>query len=152
MAVAALVAVLVHRSRRRRAIQSWQSESRAAVDAAHLALNLLPGSEREIVDRAHWQAVRARVEEAAQLLERAASTAPTEEGAAASRRSAEALRGLGFALESSLLVREAATAPSGTQLAEADIATREGRLDAEQAVSDLDRVVAVRPRVSAPPS
>ena len=140
-ALAVLIALLVHRNTRAKAIRAWQQESGPAVDSAHLTLSLLPASGQDIADRAQWQSVRQRVEEAAQLLDRASSRAPTEQGARAASRSAETLRGLGFALESNLLLREASVAPTGQQLADADATARQRRYDAEAALAELDRAV-----------
>lgn len=145
-AVAALVAFLIHRGNTRKAIAAWRDESRPAVDSAHLTLSLLPASSQDIGDRAQWQSVRQRVEEAAQLLDRSAARAPVADGARAASRSAESLRGLGFALESGLLLRQAAVAPSAQQLADADVTTRQRRADVEAALADMDREVG-RPSV-----
>ena len=144
-ALAALIALLVHRNTRAKAIEAWQADSRPALDSAHLTLSLLPASGQDIADRAQWNSVRQRVEEAAQLLDRAAARAPTQEGVRAASRSAETLRGLGFALESNVLLREASVAPTAQQLADADVTTRQRRLDAEAALAEMDRLVGRTP-------
>ncbi len=123
-AVVALL-VLLRRRSRQRALSAWRVESEKALDSAHLSLSVLPTSPEEITDDAHWQSVRDRVEQAAQALERAGTAAPTEDGARVARRTAEALRGLVFALEASRLLRTAAVTPTAEQLIEADAATRE---------------------------
>ena len=140
-ALAALIALLVHRNTRAKAIGAWQRESEPAVDSAHLTLSLLPASGQDITDRGQWAAVRQRVEEAAQLLDRAAGRAPTDDEARAADRSAETLRGLGFALESNLLLREAPVPPTAAQLADADVTARQRRIDAETALGEMDRAV-----------
>jgi len=140
---AALVALilLLRRRSRQRALSAWRVESKNALDAAHLSLSLLPTSPDEITDRAHWQSVRERVEQAALALERAGTAAPTEDGARVAGRTAEALRGLVFALEASRLLRDAAVTPTAEQLIEADAATRERRADVDAALNELDSLI-----------
>jgi hypothetical protein len=135
-----LVAVLASR-RRRRALAAWRSESETALDDAHLSVSLLPASAEDVVDQAHWRSVRERVEQAALALERAATAAPGEEEARATRHTAESLRGLVFALEASRLLRDAPVAPTADQLMEADSALRERRADVDASLAELDRLV-----------
>jgi hypothetical protein len=139
-AVLALI-VLLRRRSRQRSLRAWRVQSENALDAAHLSLSLLPTSPEEITDRAHWQSVRERVEQAAQALERAGSAAPTEDGARVAGQTAESLRGLVFALEASRLLRDAAVTPTAEQLIEADAATRERRAQVDAALDELDSLI-----------
>ena len=56
-------------------------------------------------------------------------------------RTAEALRGLVFALEASRLLRDAAVTPTAEQLIEADAATRERRADVDAALNELESLI-----------
>jgi hypothetical protein len=150
LAVAAILLLLWLLARRkRRAVAAWQHDTAGALDAAHVSLSLVPASAQEITDVAHWQSVSHRVEQTALALDRSASTAPTEEGGAAARRTADSLRGLVFAVESERLLRAGTVAPTGDQLMQADAATRARRSDLDAALADLDR--SVRP-ASPPPT
>jgi hypothetical protein len=115
-------------------------QSRPAVENAYLALGLVPASEHEIVDRGHWQSVRQRIEESTRSLDAAAAASPSEPGRLAAHQAAEELRGLSFALEASLLLRESPVAPSGDQLMQADAAVRARRAEAQTALDQLDRM------------
>jgi hypothetical protein len=139
--VVALVIVLLVRRSRARAQAAWREQSAAAVDMAHLAFNLLPASAQDIPDAAHWASVRRSVEEAADGLDRAAASAPTDAGAQSTRRGAEALRGVVFAVESERLLRAASPPPTAEQLFESDAVARSRRSDAAVALRALDRLV-----------
>jgi hypothetical protein len=143
LAAAILIAVilLIQRNNRIRALQAWRRDSESALDAALLALNLLPPSGQDVPDPAHWQAVRAQVEQAAQALERSSVSAPTEEGGRAATTTAETLRGLFFALDSDRLLRDGAIPPTPEQLVQADAVTRARRADVEHALAQLEYLV-----------
>jgi hypothetical protein len=133
--------VLIQRNNRIRALQAWRQHSESALDAAHLAANLLPRSGQDVPDLAHWQDVRERVEQAAQALERSSATSPTEEGALAATTAAETLRGLFFALDSDRLLRDGAVAPTTEQLVQADAVTRARRTDLDNALARLELLI-----------
>lgn len=142
-AAAVLTSVLLVRGAgRRRALRAWRTDSRGALETAHLAFGLIPASEQDVTDRGHWQQVRDRVEQAAQSLERAATAAPEDDGRRAALRAAEGLRGLMFALESALLLRQSPAPPTAEQLMQSDAAARARRAEAQAALDDLDRIVA----------
>jgi hypothetical protein len=122
-------------------LQAWRIQSRPALDDAELALGLVPATEQQIVDRVHWQSVRQRIEEAARSLDTTAATSPSEPARLAARQAAEGLRGLMFALESGLLLRESPVAPTGDQLMQADAAARARRAEAQSALDQLDRII-----------
>jgi hypothetical protein len=122
-------------------MQAWRRESESALDAALLAVNLLPRSGQDIPDPAHWQAVREQVEQAAQALDRSSVSAPTEEGGRAARTSAETLRGLFFALDSDRLLRNGPLPPTTEQLVQADAVTRARRDDVDSALGQLEYLV-----------
>jgi hypothetical protein len=143
--VVGLILLLRQRSRRR-AIEAWRAQSRPALEDANLALGLLPASEQEIIDRDHWQSVRLRIEEAGRSLDTTAAVSPTEPGRLAARQAAEGLRGLMFALESGLLLRESPVAPTGDQLMQADAAARARRSEAQSALDQLDRLINPPPK------
>ena len=143
LAAAILIGVilLIQRNNRVRAQQAWRRDSESALDAALLALNLLPRSGQDLPDAAHWQAVRAQVEQAAQALDRSSVSAPTEEGGRAATTTAETLRGLFFALDSDRLLRDGAVPPTTEQLVQADAVTRARRADVENALAQLEYLV-----------
>lgn len=135
------VILLIQRNNRVRAQQAWRRDSESALDAALLALNLLPRSGQDIPDPAHWQAVRDQVEQAAQALERSSVSAPTEEGGRAATTTAETLRGLFFALDSDRLLRDGAVPPTTEQLVQADAVTRARRSDVDNTLAQLEFLV-----------
>jgi hypothetical protein len=110
------------------------------VDAARLARSMLqPGTVD--VHSEQWQAVRSRTEEAARSLERAGAHAPTDDGKLRARRTAEALRGLAFAVEANALVRSEQPPPTGEQLLEADAAIRSRAADLDASLRSLEALV-----------
>jgi hypothetical protein len=126
---------------RRRSRERWRNETANALDATHLAMNLLPTSGVNIPDIVHWQSVRDRVEQAARSLDHSAAIAPDDEGRDAARRAAEALRGLVFALEADRLLRDGAQPPTPEQLADADLTTRTRRTELQVALRRLEQMV-----------
>jgi hypothetical protein len=140
-----LIVLGVQRRNRNRAELTWQSESVGALDGARLARGLLPASGSEIIDATHWRSVRERVEQSAQSLDRAGAAAPSARDAGFARTTAEALRGLVFALEADRLLRDGAQAPSPEQLGQADATTRARTADLDTALDRLDGVVNPRP-------
>jgi len=138
--VVGLVLLLRQRSSRK-ALQSWRAASRAPVDAAHLALDLVPDAPGSITTRDELQSVRGPVEQAADGLGRVSAQAPTAEGRTSAQQASEALRGLMFALEAGLILRESPTPPTGDQLMNADASARARRAEAATALQELDRLV-----------
>src|SRR3954470_10134644 len=137
LAVAAVIALVVHRRRQQHWLR-WRQETRGAIEGARLVQQLLPGSGLNITDPDHWTSVRERVEQAATALDAAVGTAPRPEAADAARAGAQSLRNVAFALESARLLQGAAPPPSPEQLAEADTTTRARQADLDGALSRLE--------------
>jgi hypothetical protein len=133
---AALVAVLIARTRRQGRAAEWQRAVRPAVVAAELARDLvlsltLPD------DPQRRASVGVQVDEAVAALERVAASAPDEPRAALCTRSAESLRGLAFAVEADYLLRSGGGHPTGEQLAAADAARRSRAAELAAALTEL---------------
>jgi hypothetical protein len=129
--LALLIWVLVAGSRRRRANRAWAPTARTALDSAVTARDLLL-SEPMDADAATHEAIRAKVAEAARMLDGASARGPDEEARTASHDAAEELRGLLFAVEAQRLLPTGRTPPTADQLAQADLQrrTRESELQA----------------------
>ncbi len=145
-----LIVIGVRRRGQKQAEAAWRGDTVGALDGARLARELLPSSGSAIADAAHWQSVRERVEQAAQSLDRAGAVAPSPEGASSARGTAEALRGLVFALEADRLLRDGVQAPSPEQLGQADAACRARAADLDAALGRLDRLVNPQPDDATP--
>jgi hypothetical protein len=138
-----LVALLIARSRRQGRAADWERSVRPAVTAAELARELIL-SQSDADDDQRRATVAAQVDEAVDGLERAADSAPDETYRALSRRSADSLRGLAFAVEADHLMRSGGATPTGEQLASADSARRNRSAELDAALEDLK--VAIAPK------
>jgi len=136
-----LIVMVVRRHGQKEAELAWRRDTIGVLDGARLARDLLPASGSAIVDTGHWRSVRERVELAAQGLDRAGAAAPSNEDASAARTTAEALRGVVFALEADRLLRDGAQAPSPEQLGQADAAYRARAAELDTALGRLDGLV-----------
>ena len=145
-----LIVMVVRRHGQKEAELAWRRDTIGVLDGARLARDLLPASGSAIVDTGHWGSVRERVEQAAQGLDRAGAAALSNEDASAARTTAEALRGVVFALEADRLLRDGAQAPSPEQLGQADAAYRARAADLDTALGRLDALVTPRPDDTAP--
>jgi hypothetical protein len=133
-----LVLVLLRRRSRLHALAAWRHEIAPGLDAARLARSLLLAPIADVRGD-QWRSVRDQVEQAARSLDRAATHAPTEEGTLRARGTAEALRGMCYAVEANVLLRN--EAPTGQQLMEADAAVRARATDLDAALASLDAMV-----------
>ena len=145
-----LIVMVVRRHGQKEAELAWRGDTVGVLDGARLARDLLPASGSAIVDTGHWSSVRERVEQAAQSLDRAGAAAPSNEDASAARATAEALRGIVFALEADRLLRDGAQAPSPEQLGQADAACRARAADLDSALGRLDGLVTPGPDGATP--
>lgn len=140
-AAAAVLILLLNRRSRRRAFQTWCDKTRGDLDAAVLVERLLPAAGGDDAPTAHWDAVRTRVTEAADLLERSAAKAPTSEARRAASDCATALRGAVFAVEAERLLRAGTRAPTAGELADADIAIRQSSTAVRESLDGLGAVI-----------
>ena len=121
---AALVGLLIARSRRQGRAAQWHRAALPAVAAAELARDLVL-SLTETDDQQRRASVGVQVDEAVGGLERVAASAPDEATQGLCVRAGESLRGLAFAVEADHLLRSGGQHPTGEQLASADAARRE---------------------------
>ena len=105
-AAAAVIIILLNRRSRQRALRAWREKTRGTFEAALLVQRLLPTSGGDTSPPAHWEAVRTRINEAANSLDRAAVEAPTNEARGAASSCADALRAAAFAVDADRLLRE----------------------------------------------
>jgi len=138
--LALLIGVLVAGRRRRRANSAWLPSARTALDSAVAARDLLL-SEPADADAATHEAIRAKVGEAARMLDGASARGPDEEARTASHDAAEELRGLLFAVEAQRLLPTGRTPPTADQLAQADLQRRTRESELERALVRLGRRV-----------
>jgi hypothetical protein len=138
--LALLIGVLVAGRRRRRAYSAWVPSARTALDSATAARDLLL-SEPADADAATHEAIRAKVSEAARMLDGVSARGPDEEARTASRDAAEELRGLLFAVEAQRLLPTGRTPPTADQLAQADLQRRTRESELERAMVRLGRRV-----------
>jgi len=131
------IAALMGSKRRKEAADTWVPQARAGLENASLARTMLlaqpTGGDEQVTQ------VRAQAEDAARALDRTAAVAPDEQRRQAASSVAEGLRGVIFCLEAEHLLRGGSTAPTASQLAEADVARRRraGELDASLAQLDV---------------
>lgn len=114
--VGSLVLLLVSRSRR--ALRSWQEQTRPVYEQAMGARDLLLSSAGQ--DPAAQPSVRDQLEGVTGALDRSATSAPDQPTKTATITVAEALRSLAFALEAGQLLRSGTNVPTGEELAHAD--------------------------------
>jgi len=131
---------LLSRRRREQRWRGWQRQARTALDTGRLTERLLPVSAVEINDTEGWRTTGAQVEQAARGLDTVADSAPKPVGASAAHQAARDLRNLSLALESARVAR--AQTPSTVDLAAAETACQDRRLDLDAAFSQLEGVVA----------
>jgi hypothetical protein len=140
LVLALLIGVLVAGRRRRRENTAWVPSARTALDSAGSARALLL-SEPADADAATHEAIRAKVDEAARMLDGVSARGPDEEARTASHDVAESLRGLIFAVEAQRLLPTGRTPPTADQLAQADLLRRTRESELEQAMVRLGRRV-----------
>jgi hypothetical protein len=140
LVLALLIGVLVAGRRRRRANSAWLPSARTALDSAVAARDLLL-SEPADADAATHDAIRAKVSEAARMLDGASARGPDEEARVVSHDAAEELRGLLFAVEAQRLLPSGRTPPTADQLAQADLQRRTRESELERALVRLGRRV-----------
>jgi MYXO-CTERM domain-containing protein len=139
-ALALLIALLVAGSRRRRATRAWIPTARSALDSATAARDLLI-AEPSDADATTHEAIKAKVGEAATMLDRVSAHGPDEEARTASRDTAEELRGLLFAIEAQRLLPTGRLPPTADQIAQADLQRRSRESELERAMVRLSRLV-----------
>jgi hypothetical protein len=137
---AALVGLLIARTRRQGREAEWQRSVGPAIAAAELARDLVL-SQTEADDPQRRASVGIQVDEAVAGLERAAAAAPDEASSALCTRCAESLRGLAFAVEADHLMRSGGEHPTGDQLASADAAKRNRSAELAAALADLKAAI-----------
>lgn len=140
-ALAAVVILLLNGRSRQRARRVWDEKARSTLDSAHLVLGLLPTSGGDSSSAAHWDAVRTRVIDAASSFERVAAKAPTSETRRTAGSCADALRNSAFALDADRLLREGGRSPTASELANADVAIRQGSAAVDGALEALGALV-----------
>ena len=138
VAIIAVVLALISARNRRRAEQEWQPIASAAMSEALLARDAVLAESVVPDDPSRLLAVRRQVDGATETLQRAVETAPDDVARRAATATADALRGLAFAIESERLLHDRTVAPTGEQLAQADEARRARSADLESALSRLD--------------
>ncbi|MGB7050939.1 MAG: hypothetical protein WBG41_05170 [Acidimicrobiales bacterium] len=129
------VLLVVRRARVRQG--TWRRAVVPALSDARLARDALLSGNAESDDERLRADVRLQVERAATALEETVDRAPEPEDADAVRSVASSLRGLAFAIEADRLLHHGANAPSGTQLAEADLARRDRGAELDRAIARL---------------
>ncbi len=120
----ALVAILLASRKKKGAESRWRRMVVPALSDAQLARESLQSANAMSDDPELRASVEAQVERASAALERAVPGAPDPEAGSLATNAATALRGLAFAIEADRLLRHGASAPTGTQLAQADEARR----------------------------
>ncbi len=143
-AIIVVVVALVAAGNRRRAEQEWQPIATAAMTAAQLARDSVLADTAVPDDPSRLVAVRRQVDGATESLQRAVETAPDDVARQAATSTADALRGLAFAIESERLLHDRTVAPTGEQLAQADEARRARSADLESALSRLGERIGPR--------
>jgi hypothetical protein len=133
--VLVIVLLVVRRARARQSV--WRREVVPALSDAHLARDALLSGNAESDDEQLRAEVGLQVERAATVLEGTVARAPDPEDADAVRSVVSSLRGLAFAIEADRLLRHGASAPSGAQLAEADMARRDRSAELDRAIARL---------------
>jgi hypothetical protein len=133
----ALVTVLLVIRRARTRQSAWRRAVLPALSDARLARDALLSGNAESDDDQLRAAVGLQVERAATALEGTVDSGPEPEDADAVRSVASSLRGLAFAIEADRLLRHGASAPSGAQLAEADMARRDRGAELDRAIARL---------------
>ena len=144
IAIVAVVALL--RSRKRKAQETeWRRVVVPALSDAQLARDSLLSGNAMSDDSELRGAVTVQAEKAAGALDRAASSAPDPQAGSTATSAAAALRGLAFAVEADRLLRQGTSAPTGTQLAEADQARRARNSELGAALARLSTRVGSAP-------
>jgi hypothetical protein len=118
------VVVLLRRRKKKLLESEWRRAVVPALSDAQLARDSLLSGNAMSDDPELRGAVTVQAERAAGALDRAASSAPDPQAGSQATSAAAALRGLAFAIEADRLLRQGSSAPTGTQLAEADEARR----------------------------
>jgi hypothetical protein len=133
--VVVTVALFVRRARARQG--TWRRMVLPSLSDARLARDALLSGNAESDDDRLRADVRLQVERAATALESTIDRAPEPEDADAVRSVTTSLRGLAFAIEADRLLRHGASAPSGAQLAEADMARRDRGTELDRSIARL---------------
>ncbi len=141
----ALVAILLASRKKKGAESRWRRLVVPALSDAQLARDSLQSANAMSDDPQLRASVEAQVERASAALERAVPGAPDPEAGSLATNAATALRGLAFAIEADRLLRHGASAPTGTQLAQADEARRARTVELNSALAGLSG------RVGSPP-
>jgi hypothetical protein len=141
----ALVAILLAARKKKGAETRWRRAVVPALSDAQLARESLQSANAMSDDPELRASVEAQVERASAALERAVPGAPDPEAGSLATNAATALRGLAFAIEADRLLRHGASAPTGTQLAQADEARRARTVELNSALAGLSA------RIGSPP-
>lgn len=141
----ALVAILLASRKKKGAESRWRRLVVPALSDAQLARESLQSANAMSDDPELRASVEAQVERASAALERAVPGAPDPEAGSLATNAATALRGLAFAIEADRLLRHGASAPTGTQLAQADEARRARTVELNSALAGLSG------RIGSPP-
>jgi hypothetical protein len=141
----ALVAILLAARKKKGAETRWRRLVVPALSDAQLARESLQSANAMSDDPELRASVEAQVERASSALERAVPGAPDPEAGSLATNAATALRGLAFAIEADRLLRHGVSAPTGTQLAQADEARRARTVELNSALAGLSG------RIGSPP-
>ena len=145
-AAAAVIIILLNRRSRQRVLRAWRQKTRGTLEAVLLVQRLLPTSGGDTSPPAHWEAVRTRITEAANSLDRAAADAPNNETRRAASSCADALRAAAFAVDADRLLRESGRSPTASELADADIAIRQSSVAVQGSLERLGAFVGTSPQ------
>jgi hypothetical protein len=140
-----LVAILLAARKKKSAETRWRRMVVPALSDAQLARESLQSANAMSDDPELRASVEVQVERASAALERAVPGAPDLEAGSQATNAANALRGLAFAIEADRLLRHGASAPTGTQLAQADEARRARTVELNSALAGLSG------RIGSPP-
>jgi hypothetical protein len=141
----ALVAILLASRKKKGAESRWRRLVVPALSDAQLARDSLQSANAMSDDPELRASVEAQVERASAALERAVPGAPDPDAGSLATNAATALRGLAFSIEADRLLRHGASAPTGTQLAQADEARRARTVELNSALAGLSG------RIGSPP-
>jgi hypothetical protein len=147
LAVAVVLVGLLIRSRNKKGVETeWRRTVVPALSDAQLARESLLSGNAASDDPQVRGAVEVQVEKAAVALERAVPASPDPSAGSLASSAAGALRGMAFAIEADRLLRHGTSAPSGTQLAQADEARRARSAELDTALARLSA------RIGSPPA
>jgi hypothetical protein len=140
------IALLVRSRSRHRALEAWSTQAAPVLAQAAMVRDRLADPQRHgPADRA---ATSQQLQSVTTSLNRIASSAPSDEAAAAANAVAENMRSLSFAEEAADLLRSGPVPPTAEQLAQADQTSRTQLTQLDVAITGLQ--AHLEPNASAP--